>query len=250
MLHTIGRSETSIPVLAAGNGWLAVDKPAGVSVHNDPGADLVSIVAAHLASDSDWARHLAGDPDFGMAAVHRLDRETSGVLLMAARADVFRYFSAQFETHTAVKRYTALVHGRLGRPGESGDWTRPLTKGAAGRRNPAGTGPKVPCTTRFQVLAHSTHYSLIHCEPVTGRKHQIRRHAKIAGHPVLGDRRYGSGRSVAFLADRCGFSRLALHADRLTVSVPENREPIVIRSGTLPRAMDRLFTGDLPPVAH
>ncbi len=70
------------------------------------------------------------------------------------------------------------------------------------------------------MLEQSPHYALIACSPLTGRKHQIRRHAKLAGHPVLGDRRYGSKRAVEFIRIRHAFSRLALHSLSLELELP------------------------------
>lgn len=236
----------TLPVLETGAGWLAVEKPAGMSVHNDPGADLISVAGGHITSRDDVARVLDPDPAFGIAPVHRLDRETSGVVLLACRAETFRHFSAQFENHTAVKRYITLLHGNLGRTDGTGVWHWPLSKKAAGRNRPAGTGPKAPCETRFTVLELSPRYTLALCEPVTGRKHQIRRHAKLAGHPVVGDRRYGSKRAAAFLAGHRRFTRLALHADSLAVRSPDQTEPITIRSTGLPPEIRQLFEADKP----
>jgi len=237
----------AIPVLDAGSGWLAVDKPAGMSIHNDPGADLISIVREHIASAGDLARTLNPDPSFGIAPVHRLDRDTSGVTLLACRSGTFRHFSRQFEYHTATKRYIVLLHGRLAGADEAGVWRRPLSRGAAGRQRPAGTGPKAACETRFTVLEHGDRYTLAACMPVTGRKHQIRRHAKMAGHPVVGDRRYGSKRAVAYLSEYHNFTRLALHADSLTIRPPENPENITIQSTGLPLEIRRLFETDRSP---
>jgi 23S rRNA-/tRNA-specific pseudouridylate synthase len=84
-LITLGQFE--IPVIAAGNGWLVVEKPWGMSVHNDPGADLVS-----------FARRRPGTAGaFGIHPVHRLDRETSGVMILCTEREVLRFFARQFE---------------------------------------------------------------------------------------------------------------------------------------------------------
>lgn len=235
--HTGG----SVPILDAGDGWLAVEKPAGMSVHNDPDADLVSVVRAHIESAGHAGPRLNPDPAFGVSPVHRLDRETSGVLLLACRGWVFRHFSEQFEAHSVEKRYLALLHGRLASPGEGGLWRWKLAKGAAGRADPAGRGPKSPSETRFSVLAVCGRYTLAACVPVTGRKHQIRRHARLAGHAVVGDRRYGSRRAAAYIAEHAGFTRLALHADTLTIRPPDRPVPVVIKSNGLPPEIRRLM---------
>ena len=245
MITFIDNGGTSIPILATGNGWLAVDKPVGMSVHNDPGKDLIAAAAVAIQSHGDLARQVDQEPAFGVHAVHRLDRDTSGVVLLACTGNAFRYFSDLFQKKSVKKAYTALLHGRLDQPGAQGTWTRSLTKAAGGRQRPAGTGPKLDCQTRYRVLAHTTHYSHVACEPVTGRKHQIRRHAKIAGHPVVGDRRYGSKRSIDYLKTRQGFTRLALHALAITLRVPGEAEPVRIESATrLPEAFQRLIEED------
>lgn len=242
---TVGRF--NIPLLETGDGWLVVEKPDGMSVHNDPGHDLCSTVLAALGADARWAEKLAGDADFGVHAVHRLDRATSGVILLACRADTFRHFSRQFETRTATKRYVAVLHGRLG-DRDTGkawqQWTWPLARNAGGRKDPRGRGPAARCRTRIRPLGHTAHYTLAECALLTGRKHQIRRHAKLAGHPVVGDQRYGSPRSLQYLADHCGFARLGLHAMRLTVHLPENNRPRTFSARGVPVEIQRLLDSD------
>jgi hypothetical protein len=93
-------------------------------------------------------------------------------------------------------------------------------------------------------LAHSLHYSLIECEPLTGRKHQIRRHAKLAGNPVAGDRRYGSVRSLSYLRRHLDFNRLGLHAHALTLTLPGDDYPTRFQSGGLPDPMRLLLEKD------
>jgi RluA family pseudouridine synthase len=231
-----------IPVLSWGKGWLVVDKPAGISVHNDPGADLLTI-CYDFVLQSPWLREaMAIETAYGLHPVHRLDRDTSGLELLAGRVDTFRFFSRQFETRQVVKRYLAILHGCLPEaeslaPWQLWDW--PLSADAGGRQHPSGKGPTVSCLTRYRVLEQTDHYSLVECDLQTGRKHQIRRHAKLAGHPVVGDKRYGSARSLAFLKNRCGFDRLGLHAHRLKIADPQ-KGPIRLDS-PLPPAFEKLL---------
>ncbi len=236
----------SLEILASGKGWLAVDKPAGISVHNDPGKDLCALATNRLRTDADLKDITGlGDRD-RLGAAHRLDRETSGVILLAAHKSVLSHFAAQFENRKCDKYYTAILNGRL--PAGTGPdgwviWNWPLTKTAGGRKNPRGKGPRKESTTLVRVLNHSDHYTLVECKLLTGRKHQIRRHAKLAGHPVVGDRRYGSKRALDFLMHKHAFKRLGLHAARLEIQLPDG-SPVVIRSQALPGEMQRLFTGD------
>ncbi len=231
-----------LPLLGWGYGWLAVDKPAGLTVHNLPGQDLCSIVEDALIKDP-IAREIRYDPSVGIHPVHRLDRETSGVMLLAWDKTVLRELSLQIRSDSTRKRYAAILHGRLPVPADPEvwiEWDRPLTKSAGGRRDPAGKGKRVPSRTRVRVIRHTERYTLVTCELETGRKHQIRRHAKLAGHAVVGDERYGTRRSVEFLKQK-GFDRLALHARSLTIHLPGESSPLEIRSPALPQAMQSLL---------
>jgi 23S rRNA-/tRNA-specific pseudouridylate synthase len=102
----------------------------------------------------------------------------------------------------------------------------------------------VKCTTRWRVKRYTPHYSLVECQPLTGRKHQIRRHAKLAGHPVVGDRRYGSPRSRSYLSRHCRFNRLGLHAHTLTIRLPGETAARTFQSPGLPASMGRLLDQD------
>ncbi|MDX9819879.1 MAG: RluA family pseudouridine synthase [Desulfococcus multivorans] len=232
-------------LLGWGRGWVAVSKPPGVSVHNDPGRDLCSITARYVAHRGSLARSLGYDPGFGFHPPHRLDKETSGVVLLACSAAALQWISRQFMEKRVAKRYTALVHGRLALPPDVqwGDWTWPLSKAAGGRKHPSGKGEKVPCRTRYGILRHTSRYTLIECEPVTGRKHQIRRHARMAGHAVVGDARYGTPQSIRHLKSMA-FNRLALHALTITLVPPGTDRPVTLGSRRLPGDIIRMLDAD------
>jgi 23S rRNA-/tRNA-specific pseudouridylate synthase len=240
----IAAGDVRIPVVACGRGWLVVEKPCGISIHNDPCGDLCSLAlaAARAGRLSAVGRDLSA-----IHAVHRIDRDTSGIVMLAGDKETLAFFGEQFAARAVKKRYLAVVHGRLEGPGEDldgVDWNWPLTAAAAGRNNPMGKGKRSPCATRWRTLACSRHYSLIDCEPLTGRKHQIRRHAKLAGHPVVGDRRYGSLRSLTYLRRHHDFNRLGLHAHALTLRLPGEAETTTFQSGGLPEAMRQLLAVD------
>jgi len=222
-------------VLRAAPGWLAIHKPAGLSVHNDPKLDLCARVHRQIEGDAALRRTVRLDAAWGVHAVHRLDRDTSGVLLMATRAKAFTALSEMFvyrSVHTGFcvgadvgihKRYLAVVHGRIEMPAPgvtTGKWTWPLSPKAGGRNRPAGAGKQKPSCTRFRLEGLAERYSLLSCEPITGRQHQIRRHAKLAGHPVVGDRRYSSKRALNYLEGAFPKVRLALHAWQLSLVPP------------------------------
>jgi 23S rRNA-/tRNA-specific pseudouridylate synthase len=240
----------SILILTAGQGWLVVEKPPGLSVQEKRGGDLCSVLQSRIKADQDLRDRIDCDPGFGVHPVHRLDRETSGVLLVACRPWTFSYFTRQFEGHKVRKRYIALLHGTFPEPNAEdgwGLWTWPLSKEAGGRLHPEGRGRAVPCETRYRVLRRSAHYTLIECDLLTGRKHQIRRHARLAGHAVVGDGRYGTSRSLKFLREGPGFIRLALHSFSIEVQIPGAAASQVFRSPAVPPEILRLLEGDQGP---
>lgn len=220
---------TDIPILHRAPGWICAEKPHGLSVHNEPGRDLVSILSNQL-----------GHPGL-MQPVHRLDRETSGLIILATEENSLVRLSALFSGRQIKKHYQALVHGSID---SEGIWDTPLSKQAGGRKDPAGKGKRQAARTRYQVLGQSPHYTLVEIALFTGRKHQIRRHAKLAGHPVVGDARYGSPRAISFLAETCGFHRMALHACALEFE--DEGRPVALRS-PLPEEIQALFAEDRQP---
>jgi 23S rRNA-/tRNA-specific pseudouridylate synthase len=237
----------ALKVLGVSRGWIAVYKPTGLSVHNDPRQDICARVFALIETDTALGRAVGLDKAWGVHAVHRLDRDTSGVLLLATHAGVFAALSKLFSAHKVRKRYLAVVHGKVqGTHAASscGEWTWPLSVKAGGRNRPAGVGKRRPCTTRFWVEGSSERYTLLSCEPVSGRQHQIRRHAKLAGHPVVGDRRYGSKRALNYLEGAYTDVRLALHAWQLTF-VPPGQDPnetLTLTADPTPAFMTRLIS--------
>ena len=230
-----------------GRGWMAVVKPSGMSLHNDPGKDLLSAAARYLETHGALASAMGVEADFGIHAPHRLDKETSGIVILTCTAEAHRWISRQFMEKRVHKEYAAIVHGEVRAPegSEGGEWAWPLSKRAGGRSDPAGAGERVPCRTRYRVLRHTPRYTLIACEPVTGRIHQIRRHAKLAGNAVVGDARYGTLRSIRHL-EKLGFRRLALHAAAVTLVLPETASPLTLESPRrLPADMAELLEADL-----
>ena len=241
------RALPDIVILAMGKGWMAVDKPAGMTVHNQPGHDLCSRAGEMVAASVEAMTLIGMDPAFGVQAVHRLDKETSGTVLLAVTSHAFRFLARQFESHEIQKKYIAILHGHMEdiQDAEGGaTWKWPLAKTAGGRRNPQGTGSRQDCVTRYRVTGTSVHYTLAEILLSTGRKHQIRRHARLAGHPVVGDSRYGTTRAANFLKEKHDFERLGLHALSLTFLPPDGRSEKTVTTNEMPLAMKALFTSD------
>ncbi len=239
-------SQTPLDIVSCQKGWLAVDKPYGLSVHNDPGKDLISLLEERIGSDLKLSQQLGIQKPVKVYPVHRLDKETSGIILLATEKKVLTQLSDLFAKGGVDKRYIALVHGTF----ENIDtdtyhfWDIPLTKSAAGRKNPKGRGKLVKCKTGYRLLEQSDHYSLLKINLYTGRKHQIRRHAKLAGHPVVGDSRYGSKRAIEFLQKNKNFYRLGLHCQSLGFKSPENGETIFISSNNPLKEIKKLIAED------
>ena len=154
--------------------------------------------------------------------VHRLDRETSGVLVFAKSESAKRYL--QGEWHSFQKTYHALVHGTL--PKAEGVITSYLAENSIHRMYSV-TDPRKGklAKTRYRVHRESSQYSLLEIELLTGRKHQIRVHLSENGYPVLGDKKYGKKRK--------GIKRLALHATAITIFHPHSKEKMYF-STTIP----------------
>ncbi|MFH1983710.1 MAG: RNA pseudouridine synthase [Pseudomonadota bacterium] len=242
--------EPLIRILTIGDGWLAAEKPAGVSIHNAPGKDLKSLLAARISADADLRGRIDVDADYGFNAVGRLDKEADGLVLAAWRPDVFAALSTQYAARQTGKSYFLLLYGRLApEVPQSGhiQWPWPLSTQAGGRRNPAGKPPRVHCQTSIDVLETTRHFTLVRCRPQTGRKHQIRRHAAMAGHPVAGDRRYGSAEAADRLMRLYGFDRIALHATALTFTPPGSDTAITIETGGIPASFIALLQGGENP---
>ncbi len=123
-------------------------------------------------------------------------------------------------------------------------WDYPLSRTAGGRKDPAGRGRLVNCMTRYRVLRQSSHYSFLEIELMTGRKHQIRRHAKLSGHPVTGDTRYGSKKSIRYLKNNLSYHRLGLHCKSLEFVPPGQKEKVYITSENPLTDMIQLLSDD------
>lgn len=164
--------------------------------------------------------------------VHRLDRPTSGVLLFAKSSDVARTLSLQFENHTVAKSYLAVVRGYLTGNGRIDYDLKPRLDKIADKFADPDQAPK-PAITEYQNLASvempfvstpryaTSRYSLMRLIPITGRKHQLRRHMTHLFHPIVGDTTYGDTAQNTAIKAHTGVSRLMLHAHRLDFDHPK-----------------------------
>ena len=183
---------------------LVIAKPAGLVVHPGSGNWSGTLLNALLAH----APQLAAMPRAGI--VHRLDKDTSGLLVVAKTLEAQTSLVRQLQARTVKREYLALVHGRVARDGKV---EAPIGRHPVQRTRMAVVARGKPSVTHYQVLQHFAHATLLRCRLETGRTHQIRVHLQSLGHPLVGDPVYGKKRSAdAVLAN---FPRQALHAERL-----------------------------------
>lgn len=213
--------------------WLvAVNKPAGWLVHRSWLDRHEKVFVMQTVRDQ-IGQHVY--------TVHRLDRPTSGVLLMGLSSEVGRQLSQQFEQHQLQKTYHAVVRGWL-EGEETLDYalTEELDK-IADKFSQPEKAPQ-PATTHWRSVAtaelpvavsryDTSRYTLMELKPKTGRKHQLRRHMTHLRHPIIGDSAHGDLRQNRSAAAHFGMQRLMLHASELSLTHPVTGEPLVLRAG-------------------
>jgi 23S rRNA pseudouridine955/2504/2580 synthase len=207
-----------LDVLFEDEDFFAVNKPAGLAAHPGTGitgATLVELVRAHVAGSNDLPA-----TEFKPSPAHRLDRETSGVILVAKNRKTMAALAAMFEAKEDVKKqYLALAKGKM--PKETGLIDVPLSEHEQTARSKDRRGVNLqPARTRWKVLASMKEASLLQVLIETGRTHQIRRHLQGAGHPVAGDSRYGDFNFNRTARTRWGLRRMFLHAWKLELPHP------------------------------
>lgn len=229
---------------------VVVDKPVGLVVHPAPGAPSGTLVNALLHHSGGSLSGIGGRLRPGI--VHRIDKDTSGLLVVAKSDAAHRGLAEQFAAHSIERRYLAVVHGhpdpaepRLRHlPGISWEPGGVLRiEGNIGRhpgdrkRMTVLTSDGKHAVTRARVLERFARASLVECRLETGRTHQIRVHMAFAGHPLAGDAVYGRRRSDGALG---AFGRQALHAETLGFVHPVTGEALRFTS-PLPADMQRLL---------
>jgi tRNA pseudouridine65 synthase len=208
MVDTAEPSARGLTLLHRDEHVAAFAKPSGLLVHRGWADDCT--VAVDLAREAIGAR---------VHPLHRLDRATSGVLLFALDPAAAAAMARLFELGEVHKRYLALVRGV---PPAEGVVDHPVPKSEG--------GPRVPAVTAFRTLATVGRWSLVEARPATGRLHQIRRHLKHLGHPLVGDVNYGKGDVNRFFRDAYGLRRLALHAAEVRFRHPILGAEVVVRA--------------------
>ena len=230
-------------ILHADADVVAVDKPAGLPVH--PTATyhrhtLTYLLRQHFGAQ---APHI----------VHRLDRETSGIVLCARHLIAERFFKEEFARRRVEKRYLAIVRGEVSEA--QGEIALPLEPASEGLHLLMQVAKQETSTTvaktHYRVCARRGGYTMLLLAPHTGRQHQLRVHLAAIGHPIVGDKLYGPEGSAAFieyidtgmtpeLEARLGHPRQALHAFELRIRQPQGQAHLCVRAG-LPDDLRRLW---------
>ncbi len=196
---------------------LVIDKPAGLTVHPAPGHPSHTLVNAILSHFPDLAD--VGD-SLRPGIVHRLDKDTSGVMLVAKNRTAQLNLSDQFKTHSVVKTYLALVKGHL--TPEQGIIEAAMGRDPRNRKRMAVVAEGREARTEYRVIKYLGNYTLLEVMPETGRTHQIRVHLSAIGYPVVGDKVYG--------VKSAHLSRQFLHASRLGFKLPSSGEYVEFES--------------------
>jgi 23S rRNA pseudouridine1911/1915/1917 synthase len=217
-----------LEVLYQDDDVIAINKPAGMVVHAGAGRHSGTLVNA-LVHRFGKLSSVGGDLRPGI--VHRLDRLTSGVILVAKTDAAHRHLAAQFSSRNVEKIYLALVHGRFDT--DRGKITKPITRDPIRRvRMTAKSASGRQAITEYKVLRLFGSYSYLEVKIGTGRTHQIRVHLASIGHPVAGDKLYG--------APPAPLARFFLHAHRITFTSPTTGALITITAPLPPELTEYL----------
>jgi 23S rRNA pseudouridine1911/1915/1917 synthase len=213
---------------------LVVNKPAGMVVHPSPGHSQGTLVNALLARYP----HLAAGDEGRAGIVHRLDRDTSGLIIVGKTEAALKHLRQQFKMRKVEKTYLALVHGRP--PAPEGIIEAPVGRDPRQRQRMAVVSGGRAARTRYVLREDLGEYSLLAASPETGRTHQIRVHLAWLGVPVAGDRVYGPQRNVRRVRNDLGLERQFLHAWRLSFERPGSRERLALEA-PLPPDLQRVI---------
>lgn len=195
---------------------IVVNKPSGMVVHPAPGHPDGTLVNALLYHCAGTLSGIGGALRPGI--VHRIDRDTSGLIIAAKNDAAHQYLSAQLADHTLARTYECIVVGALRE--DRGTVDAPIARHPTGRKRMAVVAGGREAVTHWEVIARYPGYTHVRCRLETGRTHQIRVHMAYIGHPILGDTVYGAKKEVPGLTGQC------LHAVGLRFLHPRTHEVV------------------------
>ena len=209
---------------------IVVNKPSGMVVHPAPGHPDGTLVNALLYHCAGTLSGVGGALRPGI--VHRIDRDTSGLIIAAKNDAAHQYLSAQLADHTLARTYECIVVGKLRE--DRGTVDAPIARHPTDRKRMAVVAGGREAVTHWEVIARYPGYTHVRCRLETGRTHQIRVHMAYIGHPILGDTVYGAKKEVPGLTGQC------LHAVGLRFLHPRTHE-VVELSCPLPDEFTRML---------
>lgn len=209
---------SDIPILIETSDFIAIDKPAGLSVHNDDagGHNVLQLFGKDLYLP------------------HRLDKETSGVLILTKSKQATTQIAFALQSKSAQKQYRAILRGNLtknlGTPSSHPvKWQWAISDKAEGRQNPQGkSADRLTAETQIHIIKSTKYFTDIQAQILTGRQHQIRKHSALAQHPIVGDPRYNDKSYNQKMFSRYHFERMMLHAE--TLQIDFDGEPLTIQA--------------------
>ncbi len=209
---------------------IVIDKPKGLVVHPAAGHWEGTLVNALLHHCKDSLSGVGGALRPGI--VHRIDKDTSGLLIVAKNDFAHQKLAAQLQDHTLARTYVCIVCGKLRE--DAGTVNAPIARDKNDRKKMAVRPDGKPAVTHWQVLARYPGYTYVQCRLETGRTHQIRVHMASLGHPILGDTVYGHKKPELGQNTQC------LHAKELTFRHPRTDEPVTVTC-PLPEEFERVL---------
>ena len=209
---------------------IVVNKPSGMVVHPAPGHPDGTLINALLYHCAGTLSGVGGALRPGI--VHRIDRDTSGLIIAAKNDAAHQYLSAQLADHTLARTYECIVVGKLRE--DRGTVNAPIARHPTDRKRMAVVAGGREAVTHWEVIARYPGYTHVRCRLETGRTHQIRVHMAYIGHPILGDTVYGAKKEVPGLTGQC------LHAVGLRFLHPRTHE-VVELSCPLPEEFTRML---------
>lgn len=187
---------------------LVINKPSGVASHGGSGNDFGAIEIMRQSRGASQTLEL----------IHRLDKETSGCLMMAKNRPIMQHLQQAFKLNQVEKTYWLLVYGHWPKRLSLVDFPLDKNQFSSGEYITKTVESGKRAVTRFNVLQYFTDWTLLEAKPETGRTHQIRVHAAMSGYPIAGDKKYADKKS-RFAAQQAGIPRLFLHAHTLTINL-------------------------------
>ena len=209
---------------------IVINKPKGLVVHPAAGHWEGTLVNALLHHCRDSLSGVGGALRPGI--VHRIDKDTSGLLIVAKNDFAHQKLAAQLQDHTLARTYVCIVCGKLRE--DAGTVNAPIARDKHDRKKMAVRADGKPAVTHWQVLARYPGYTYVQCRLETGRTHQIRVHMASLGHPILGDTVYGHKKPELGQNTQC------LHAKELTFRHPRTDEPVTVTC-PLPEEFERVL---------